>query len=59
MDKIRGAAGEEVPCGVPYAALVESSRPIVVQYSRLDATQDNNAMMTTIAWTCPDDGMKF
>jgi hypothetical protein len=51
MDRIRGTDGSQVPCGVPYAALIESSCPVVVQYSRLDATQDNNAMMTTIAWT--------
>jgi len=51
MDKIKSDAGGEVPCGIPYAALIESDQPIVVQYSRLDASQDNNAMMTTIAWT--------
>lgn len=39
-----------VPMGVPYAALVESSVPVVVQYSRLDTTQANNGLITTIAY---------
>ena len=39
-----------VPAGVPYAALVESNVPIVVQYSRLDTTQANNGLITTIAY---------
>ncbi len=39
-----------VPKGVPYAALVESDVPVVVQYSRLDTTQANNGLITTMAY---------
>jgi hypothetical protein len=42
--------GESIPPGVPYAMEVESDLPIVVQYSRLDATQAENSLMTTIAF---------
>jgi len=45
MDKL-GA----VEMGVPYAALVHSDVPVVVQYSRLDTTQAENGLITTIAF---------
>lgn len=41
-------AGERIPPGVPYAMEVRSDAPIIVQYSRLDATQPANALMTTM-----------
>lgn len=43
--------GESVPKGVPYAIEVNSDLPIVIQYSRLDATQPENALMTTVAYS--------
>lgn len=49
MDKLKDKEGAAVPMGVPYAAMVVSSAPIIVQYSRLDTTQPNEAMMSTIA----------
>ena len=54
MDKLRNAAGEEIPRNIPYAVLVESSTPIVVQYSRLDTAQAEMALMTTIAYGIDD-----
>ena len=48
MDKLVNAAGEHVPMGVPYAALVESTTPIVCQYSRIDTTQVNETFGTTM-----------
>ncbi|TDF91244.1 sensory rhodopsin transducer [Paenibacillus piri] len=42
--------GQTIPVGVPYAFSLESSVPIVVQYSRLDATQPANALMTAIGY---------
>lgn len=45
MDKLN-----KVPMGVPYAALVSSDVPVVVQYSRLDTTQAENGLITTIAY---------
>lgn len=41
--------GETIPAGVPYALEVESSVPIYVQYSRLDSSQPELALMTTMA----------
>ncbi|WP_018924507.1 sensory rhodopsin transducer [Salsuginibacillus kocurii] len=38
-----------IPAGVPYALEVESDVPIFVQYSRLDATQPELALMSTMA----------
>lgn len=50
MDKITDADGKELPKDVPYAVLLESSCPVVVQYSRLDTSLGNEALMTTIAY---------
>ena len=54
MDKLKNPAGEEVPRNVPYAMLVESNTPIVVQYSRLDTAQAEMALMTTMAYGIDD-----
>ena len=54
MDKIRDDNGEAIPHDVPYAVLVESNTPIVVQYSRLDTSAAEMALMTTIGY--PVDG---
>ena len=50
MDKLKGPKGESIPQGVPYAILVESSVPVVIQYSRMDTTQAEMALMTAIAF---------
>ncbi|MBQ3957192.1 MAG: hypothetical protein IIU08_00235 [Clostridia bacterium] len=50
MDKLRNANGEPIPRDTPYAVLVESNTPIVVQYSRLDTSAAEMALMTTIAY---------
>lgn len=50
MDKIRNADGIGIPHDVPYAVLVESNTPIVVQYSRLDTSRAEMALMTTIGY---------
>jgi hypothetical protein len=41
---------EPVPRDTPYASVVESDEPIVVQHTRLDSRQAENALMTTIAF---------
>ncbi len=51
LDKIRSEKGEMIPRDVPYAMLVESNTPIVVQYSRLDTSEVEMALMTTIAYS--------
>ena len=50
LDKIVSEKGEKIPRDTPYAMLVESSAPIVVQYSRLDTSALEMALMTTIAY---------
>ncbi|OUM93828.1 MAG: hypothetical protein A9Z00_02610 [Thermobacillus sp. ZCTH02-B1] len=42
--------GQRIPAGVPYAIEVRSDIPVVVQYSRLDATQAANALMSVMAY---------
>lgn len=41
---------EPVPAGTDYAWTVESDVPIVVQHTRLDSRQAENAVMTTVAY---------
>lgn len=50
MDKLRGERGEPIPRDTPYAVLVESNTPIVCQYSRLDTSAAEMALMTTMAY---------
>jgi hypothetical protein len=44
------ADGKSIQIGVPYAIEVRSDIPVVVQYSRLDSTQAENAMMSVMAY---------
>ena len=41
---------EPVPRGTDYASVIESDVPIVVQHTRLDSRQSENALMTTLAY---------
>ena len=41
---------EPIPLGTDYASLIESDVPIVVQHTRLDSRQAENALLSTIAW---------
>jgi hypothetical protein len=41
---------EPVPRGTDYASVIESDVPIVVQHTRLDSRQSENALLTTIAF---------
>ena len=50
--------GEYIPVDVPYAMEVESDLPVIVQYSRLDATQAENALMSTMAFPIHANPMK-
>lgn len=40
-----------VPLDTDYACVIESDVPIVVQHTRLDSRQAENALMTTIAYS--------
>jgi hypothetical protein len=41
---------EPIPKETPYASVIESDEPIVVQHTRLDSRQAENALITTIAF---------
>lgn len=40
---------EPIPRDTPYAAVIESDRPIVVQHTRLDSRQPALALLSTVA----------
>ena len=50
LDSITDTDGRKIPRAVPYSILVESSRPVVVQHTRLDTSQAELALMTTMAY---------
>jgi hypothetical protein len=50
LDKIKNDKGIGIPMGVPYALMLESDTEIIAQYSRLDTTQAEIGLMTTIAY---------
>ena len=41
---------ESIPRGTDYASLIESDVPVVVQHTRLDSRQAENALLSTIAF---------
>jgi hypothetical protein len=42
---------EPIPLATEYASTIESDLPIVVQHTRLDSRQAENALFSTIAWS--------
>lgn len=42
---------EKIPRDTDYACVIESSVPVVVQYTRLDSRQAENALMTTVPYS--------
>ena len=45
---------DPIPLATPFASVIESDVPVVVQHTRLDSRQAENALMTTIAWSAGD-----
>ncbi len=45
---------ESIPPDTDYSSLIESDVPVVVQHSRLDSRQAENALLSTIAFPIPD-----
>jgi hypothetical protein len=41
---------EPIPKGTAYASVIESDVPVVVQHTRLDSRQAENALLSTIAF---------
>jgi hypothetical protein len=45
---------EPIPVDTDYASVIESDVPIVVQHTRLDSRQAENALLSTIAYASND-----
>src|ERR671930_176408 len=45
---------ERIPPDTDYASVIRSDVPIVVQHTRLDSRQAENALMSTIAYPGPE-----
>lgn len=43
---------QPIPPATPYASVIEADGPIVVQHTRLDSRQAENALLSTIAFPC-------
>ena len=41
---------EPIPRGTDYSSVIVSDVPVVVQHTRLDSRQSENALITTVAW---------
>lgn len=54
VDELRDSEGRAVPREVPYAVVVRSDVPIVVQHSRMDVSSPRLALMTAIAHPVAD-----
>lgn len=52
LDELRDP--EPIPVATDYATVIESDRPIVVQHTRLDSRQAENALLSTIAYSGDD-----
>lgn len=50
MDALLDENGQHIPRGVAYASIVTSDVDVVVQYTRVDTTQKENALMTTMGY---------
>lgn len=44
------ARPEKIPLGTSYSSLFESDVPVIIQHTRLDSRQSQNALITTIAY---------
>lgn len=42
---------EPIPADADYASVITSNVPVVVQHSRLDSRQSENALLTTVAYS--------
>lgn len=48
MDRITNTKGEHIPADTPYAVEIRCSHPVQLQYSRVDTSQSEMAVATTI-----------
>ncbi len=50
LDRLLDDRGRPVPTDIPYAIVLESDIPVVVQYSRMDTSQSEMGLMTTLGF---------
>ena len=50
LDKLKDIKGKGIERGIPYAMWIHASAPVIIQYSRLDTTQERMAFMTAMAY---------
>jgi len=50
MDKLVSTDGLRIPLATPYAVVIKSDVDVIVQYSRLDTTQSEIGLATTMAY---------
>lgn len=50
LDKIVNDKGEKIPTDVPYAIYVESDVDVICQHTRMDVSDPNITLMSTIAY---------
>ena len=50
LDAVVNNEGVQIPRDVPYAVHITCSEPVVIQYSRMDVTQPEMALMTSIPY---------
>lgn len=50
LDKIKNKDGNPIPHEKPYALIIESDVPVIVQHSRMDVSQPEMTLMTTMAF---------
>lgn len=50
LDQIHTPDGKCIPRNKPYAVHVQSSCPVIIQYSRMDVSQPSMALMTNIPY---------
>lgn len=48
MDQLQNTKGERVPQNTPYAIMIECEQDISIQYTRVDTSQPEMAIATTI-----------
>lgn len=48
LDRLVNKDGKAIPRGVPYAMMIESAVDVALQYTRVDTTQPELAIATTI-----------
>jgi hypothetical protein len=51
MNQIKNNKGKRVSIETPYATLITCNVPVICQYSRLDTTQSDMSIATTMAYS--------